>query len=82
MRLFTKYLQAHYRLKYERTLRDTYITDALKNINDAVVQYLSGSVMTSRYIDILKRKEKEDARTADEIIQDIKQGLNKLGQGA
>lgn len=64
-------------MKYEQTLRDTYITDALKNINEALAQHLSGSVMKERYIEIIMRKEKKDARTADEIIHDIKQRLKK-----
>ena len=55
-----------------------YMTDVLRNINESVANTMTGSYMQVRYMDIINPKP-EETRTADEIIQHIKDGLNKLG---
>lgn len=63
-----RYAQA----RYEKNTRDwayrVYVTDSLKVIGG----------LNIRYADLFKPEEK---RTAEEIIGNIKDGLNKLGGG-
>lgn len=63
-----RYAQA----RYEKNTRDwayrVYVTDSLKVIGG----------LNIRYADLFKP---EENRTADEIIWNIKDGLNKLGGG-
>lgn len=55
-----------------------YVTSALKNINESIANAFAGRYMQIDYLDLLKPT-KEETRTADEIIQHIKDGLDRIG---
>lgn len=55
-----------------------YVTSVLKNINESIANAYAGKYMQIDYVDLLKPTKKE-TRTADEIIQDIKDGLDRIG---
>lgn len=57
------------------------MANATKNINDAVAESLGGKVMQYKYDEIVTMKEDdlEETRTAEEIIQHIKDGLDRIG---
>lgn len=76
--MFSKYLQANYRKRDKKTELDIYTTYCLKNINDAVANFMGGSVMKVSYESLINPKE-EETRTADEIIQDIGKRLDAIG---
>lgn len=63
-----RYVKAQVEQEVQEYAYRIYVTDALKG--------LIGH--TERYYDWIK-PQKTDNRTADEIINDIKEGLNKLG---
>lgn len=73
-----KYLQANYHKKSKDAAFRYYVTDVLKNINESVANTMSGKYMQARFYDILNPP-KEETRTAEEIIQHIKDGLDKIG---
>lgn len=52
-----------------------YITDSLKGIYKSF-----GGEVRSRYYDLIFNKQKEEDRTADEIIFDMKDKLNKISE--
>lgn len=54
------------------------MSEAVKNINESVANAYTGKYMTKSYVDLLK-PEPEETRTADEIIQHMKDKLNELG---
>lgn len=57
----------------ERSREDAYrvyITDALKVLTENTAHPYGGTVMTKRYQDIL-HPQKEDTRSAEEILQDV-----------
>ena len=70
--------------KNERRLFEVYVTDALKAIaeNTGKALHEGGVGMGKRYIDMInenKPPEKEETRTAADIINHIKDKINKLG---
>ena len=54
-----------------------YVSEAIKNINKILAETFSGSYMRVSYDEMLHPKP-EDERTADEIIEDIRNGLKRL----
>lgn len=56
-----------------------YITDALKNINESVAKGFTGSYMAKSWTDIKDGKAVETNESAEEIIQRMKDGLDKIG---
>ncbi len=59
-----------------------YVTDALKVIVENVHKIGGGSILKVRYSDLITHKEeKDDDRTAEDIITHIKTGLKKLENG-
>ena len=54
------------------------MSEALKNINESVANSFTGRYMQKSYIELLHPKQ-EETRTAEEIIQNIKDGLDELG---
>lgn len=76
--MFSQYLQANYRKSFKQKEFDIYVTYCLKNINDSVANFMGGSVMKITYESLLNPKA-EETRTADEIIEDIGNRLDKLG---
>lgn len=57
-----------------------YVTDALKIIAENTAKFGGGSVLRSRYYDLISEEiEAEPEETAEEIINRIKNKLGKLG---
>lgn len=54
-----------------------YATDALRIIGENTAKYAGGSYMKVRWADIIDPP-KEDARTADEIIEHMKEKLKEV----
>jgi len=71
-------LQANYRKKKQETAFRYYVSDILKNINESVANTFSGKYMQYSLREILN-PQPEETRTAEEIIQHIKDGLNRIG---
>lgn len=73
-------MQARYRQRREEVIFRSYMANATKNINDAVAESLGGKVMQYKYDEIVTMKEDDtETRTAEEIIQHIKDGLDRIG---
>lgn len=75
-----------FRRKNERLLYEVYVTDALKAIAENTARMYGGSSMKTRYAELVQeRKGMDDGgevkaeRTANEIISNIKDKINKLG---
>lgn len=54
-----------------------YVTDALKVIAENTAKFAGGSVMSKRYEDIINPPP-EETRTADEIVESIRNTLAQL----
>lgn len=54
-----------------------YMSEAVKNINEILANNFNGSYMKISYMDMMKPQEVEE-RTAEEIIDDIRSGLQRL----
>lgn len=76
------YVQANIRKRKREVLYETYVTDTLKNTNDILASSFTGSVMKRRYIDMIKMINEpiKEARSADEIIEDIGNRLDMIGE--
>lgn len=77
--MFIKYVQASCYVKNnpeEKTFK-IYVASALQNVNKILAENLTGTYMKMSYEEALNPK-KEETRTADEIINDIKNGLKRL----
>lgn len=76
------YVQANIRKRKREVLYETYVTDTLKNTNDILASSFTGSVMKRRYIDMVKMINEpiKETRSADEIIEDICNGLDIIGE--
>lgn len=72
---------AFFRRKNERRLFEIYVTDALKAIAENTSKMYGGSSMKMRYADLMMdtKTEEESERTADDIINSIKNKINNLG---
>ena len=57
-----------------------YLTDALKVIAENTNGGSSRSTMTKRWIDLVEQKAVKETRSAEEIISDFKNRLNKGGE--
>lgn len=67
-------------MKNERRLYEIYVTDALKAITENTVKMYGGSSLKLRYADLLENSNKqEETRTAEDIISNIKNKINKMG---
>lgn len=75
------YVQANIHKRKREVLYETYVTDTLKNTNDILASSFTGSVMKRRYIDMVKMINEpiKEARSADEIIEDIGNRLDMIG---
>lgn len=71
------YVIAKYKQEVVLHLRDIYITDSLKIINENISDIYGGKVLAGRYYDVIN-KQHEPTKTADEIITDIKQKMERL----
>lgn len=54
-----------------------YMSEAVKNINEILANNFNGSYMKISYMDMMKPQKVEE-RTAEEIIDDIRNGLQRL----
>lgn len=54
-----------------------YVTDALKIITENTAKANGGSYLTGRYAELIEPK-KEETRTAEEIINDLKEKMERL----
>lgn len=72
------YLQANCRKRAENLLYKTYVTEALKNLNESVTRAFTGSYMTASWYEMLEQKP-TTTETAEEIIERIGNGLEKVG---
>ena len=54
-----------------------YMSEAAKNINEILANNFNGSYMKISYRDMMKPQKVEE-RTAEEIIDDIRSGLQRL----
>lgn len=67
-------------MKNERRLYEVYVTDALKAITENTAKMCGGSSLKLRYADLLENSNKqEETRTAEDIISNIKNKINKMG---
>lgn len=56
------------------------MTDALKAITENTAKMYGGSSLKLRYVDLLENSNKqEETRTAEDIISNIKNKINKMG---
>ena len=79
IRLFIKYVQASCYVKNnpeEKAFR-VYVASTVQNINRILAENFGGAYMKISYQEMLKPK-REETRTAEEIINDIKNGLKRL----
>lgn len=63
--------------KKEDDAYKVYVTEAAKNINRILAENFTGSYMKVSYTEMLHPKPQE-TRTAEEIINDIRTGLQEL----
>ena len=54
-----------------------YMSEAVKNINEILANNFNGSYMKISYMDMMK-PQKVEKRTAEQIIDDIRIGLQRL----
>lgn len=54
-----------------------YMSEAVKNINEILANNFNGSYMKMSYMDMMK-PQKVEKRTAEQIIDDIRSGLQRL----
>lgn len=70
-------MQANLHKKKEDDAYKVYVTEAAKNINRILAENFTGSYMKVSYTEMLHPKPQE-TRTAEEIINDIRTGLQEL----
>lgn len=78
LNLFMSYVNAKTRTKTHEKAFMVFVSDAVKNINESTANTFGGAYMKKRYIDILDSH--EETRTGEEIINDIRNGLQELGE--
>ena len=77
IRLFLQYVQANLHEKRQDKAYKVYMTEAVKNINRILAENMTGSYMKVSYMEMLNPKP-EETRTAEQIIEDIRTGLQRL----
>ena len=61
-------------------LYEIYVTDALSVIASNTARLAGGSVINTRYYDIVKGTDNEPQRTSEDIIKSISEQLDQLGK--
>lgn len=56
-----------------------YVTDALKAIAENTSRSAGGTVMVKRFVDVIDRSKPQEDRSAEEIIDHVKNALSMLG---
>lgn len=65
--------------KQEEKKYRIYITDALKVLTENTAKIFGGATMKMRYAELIDTEpQKEEKRTADEVVDSIKEKLEKL----
>lgn len=64
-----------FKKKQEKKLYQIYVTDTLKMINDNIAKNFGGSIIKTKYSEIIEYK-KADDRTGDEVARDV---INRIG---
>lgn len=54
------------------------MTSALKNVNESLANVYGGNYLQKDFVEVL-HPAPEETRTAEEVIQHIKDGLNEIG---
>lgn len=76
---FMRYVVARYNQYQRETTYRICVTDPLRIITENTSASFGGKAFTARWIELVKPEEKEDSRTAQEVIQHIRDGLGRLG---
>lgn len=75
------YVIEHYIAYFQKEQREKvfkiYVSDALRILTENTAKQVGGSYLTARYADLIGPK-KEETRTANEIIVDLKEKLRRL----
>ena len=75
------YVIEHYIAFFQKEQREKafkiYVSDALRILTENTAKQVGGSYLTARYVDLIEPK-KEEIRTANEIIVDLKEKLRRL----
>lgn len=61
----------------KKKLHDVYVTDVLRLISENTAKTVGGSYMKVRYLDLIDPK-KEETRTANEVIDNIRNKLKGI----
>lgn len=72
------YCIAFIKREEEEKAYNIYIADALKLISENTAKMVGGSYLQKRYSELFETEEKEETRTADDVINNIKSKLRKL----
>ena len=70
-------MQANLHEKKQDEAYRVYMSEAVKNINEILANNFNGSYMKISYMDMMKPQKVEE-RTAEQIIDDIRSGLQRL----
>lgn len=70
-------MQANLHEKNQAEAYRVYMSEAVKNINEILANNFNGSYMKISYMDMMK-PQKVEKRTAEQIIDDIRSGLQRL----
>lgn len=70
-------MQANLHEKTQAEAYRVYMSEAVKNINEILANNFNGSYMKISYMDMMKPRKVEE-RTAEQIIDDIRSGLQRL----
>lgn len=70
-------MQANLHEKTQAEAYRVYMSEAVKNINEILANNFNGLYMKISYMDMMKPQKVEE-RTAEQIIDDIRNGLQRL----
>ena len=70
-------MQANLHEKKQDEAYRVYMSEAVKNINEILANNFTGSYMVKSYTDLISHKP-VDTRSAEQIIDDIRSGLQRL----
>lgn len=73
-----RYVVARYNEYVRETTYRICVSDSLRIISENSAMSVGGKYFTARYYDLVKPKKQEEERTAEDVINHIKQGLERL----
>ena len=71
-------MQANYRNKQEKKQFRLYVASCVQNVNAILAEQLGGKYMSVSYAEIIEPA-KIETRTSEEIIENIRQKLQNIG---